>query len=88
MIKTKDLPWTTDPEFLQANDLIENGRLDEAAVILNKYLTENPESIGAWNMLRAIHWPTKRNSCLSRGGWKALRTQHRSENVRSGLAGL
>lgn len=48
--------WTTDPEFFQANDLIENGRLDEAAVILKKYLPEKPDSLGAWNMLRAIHW--------------------------------
>lgn len=51
--------WTTDPECLQANDLIENGRPDEAAVILKKYLTEKPHSIGAWNMLRAIHWRRK-----------------------------
>ena len=50
------ITWTTDPEILQANDLIENGRLDEAAVILKKYLTEKPDSLGAWNMLRAIHW--------------------------------
>jgi tetratricopeptide (TPR) repeat protein len=55
MIEAK-VSWTTDPEFLQANDLIENGKLDEAAVILNKYLTEKPDSLGAWNMLRAIHW--------------------------------
>ncbi|MGC2803950.1 MAG: rhomboid family intramembrane serine protease [Candidatus Acidiferrum sp.] len=50
------IAWTTDPEFLQANDLIENGKLDEAALILNKYLEERPDSLGAWNMLRAIHW--------------------------------
>ncbi len=55
MIEAK-VSWTTDPEFLQANDLIENGKLDEAAVILNKYLAERPDSIGAWNMLRAVHW--------------------------------
>jgi membrane associated rhomboid family serine protease len=50
------ISWTTDPEFLRATDLIENGRLDDAAVILNKYLEETPNSLGAWNMLRAIHW--------------------------------
>ena len=53
MIEAK-VSWTTDPEFLQANDLIENGKLDEAAVILNKYLAEKPDFIGAWNMLRAF----------------------------------
>jgi len=50
------ITWTTDREILQANDLIENGKLDEAAGILNKYLVERPDSLGAWNMLRAIHW--------------------------------
>ena len=48
--------WTTDPEINQASDLIEKSKLEEAAVILNKYLAEEPDSLGAWNMLRAIHW--------------------------------
>jgi membrane associated rhomboid family serine protease len=50
------ISWTTDPEINQASDLIENGKLEGAAVILNKYLAEKPDSLGAWNMLRAIHW--------------------------------
>jgi hypothetical protein len=50
------ITWTTDFELTQAVDLIENGKLEDAAVILNKYLTEKPDSLGAWNMLRAIHW--------------------------------
>jgi membrane associated rhomboid family serine protease len=54
-IETK-ITWTTDLELTQAGDLIENGKLGDAAVILNKYLAEKPDSLGAWNMLRAIHW--------------------------------
>jgi membrane associated rhomboid family serine protease len=50
------ITWTTDPEITQASDLIENGKLDEAALILKKYLEEKPAALGAWNMLRAIHW--------------------------------
>jgi membrane associated rhomboid family serine protease len=50
------ITWTTDLELTQAGDLIENGKLEDAAVILNKYLAEKPDSLGAWNMLRAIHW--------------------------------
>jgi len=50
------ITWTTDPEMNQANDLIQSGKLDEAAIVLNKYLAEKPDSVGAWNMLRAIHW--------------------------------
>ncbi len=48
--------WTTDPEINQASDLIESGKPDEAAAILKKYLEQKPNSLGAWNMLRAIHW--------------------------------
>ena len=50
------ISWTTDPEIYQASDLIENNKLEQAAVILNKYLVEKPDCLGAWNMLRAIHW--------------------------------
>ena len=50
------ISWTTDPEIHQASDLVENNKLEDAAVILNKYLAEKPDALGAWNMLRAIHW--------------------------------
>src|SRR5208283_1311318 len=50
------ISWTTDSEIHQAGALIENGKLSEAATILNKYLTEKPDSLGALNMIRDIHW--------------------------------
>jgi membrane associated rhomboid family serine protease len=50
------ISWTTDLEIHQASDLIENNKLEDAAVILNRYLAEKPDALGAWNMLRAIHW--------------------------------
>jgi hypothetical protein len=48
--------WTADPEIGAANSLMEGGKLDEAATTLNKYLSANPDSVSAWNLLRAIHW--------------------------------
>ena len=50
------ISWTTDSEIQVASGLIEDGKLTEAAAILNRYLTEKPNSLGGWNMLRAIHW--------------------------------
>jgi membrane associated rhomboid family serine protease len=50
------ITWTTDTEINEANHLIENGKLDEAAVVLKTYLGGKPDALGAWNMLRAIHW--------------------------------
>ena len=48
--------WTPEAEIVQANDLMEGGRLDEAAVVLNHYLATNRDSFAAWNLLRAVYW--------------------------------
>jgi membrane associated rhomboid family serine protease len=48
--------WTPAAEVTQASDLMERGRLDEATVVLKNHLAANPDSIEAWNLLRAVHW--------------------------------
>jgi hypothetical protein len=48
--------WTPDPEIVQAGDLMEHGKFDEAAATLNNYLTTKPDSVEAWHLLRAGHW--------------------------------
>jgi membrane associated rhomboid family serine protease len=48
--------WTPAPEITQAGDLMEHGQFDEAAATLNNYLTAKPDSVEAWNLLRAGHW--------------------------------
>jgi len=48
--------WTPDPEITQAGDFMESGKLDEAAATLNNYLTTKPDSVEAWNLLRAVYW--------------------------------
>jgi len=48
--------WTTDPEINQARDLMEQGKLDDAAAILNKYVVGQPDSFNAWGLLRIVHW--------------------------------
>jgi membrane associated rhomboid family serine protease len=48
--------WTPEAEIVQANALIESGKLDEAAVALNQYLARNVDSFAAWNLLRAVYW--------------------------------
>jgi membrane associated rhomboid family serine protease len=48
--------WTPEPEISQANVLMEQGKLLEAAATLNEYLATNPDSFAAWNLLRAVHW--------------------------------
>jgi membrane associated rhomboid family serine protease len=48
--------WTADPEIGQATDLMAQGKLDEAAATLERYLTEKPDSLGGWNLVRTVHW--------------------------------
>jgi tetratricopeptide (TPR) repeat protein len=48
--------WTPDPEITQAGDLMDHNNLDEAAATLNNYLTTKPDSVEAWNLLRAVYW--------------------------------
>jgi tetratricopeptide (TPR) repeat protein len=48
--------WTPGPEISQANELMEQGNLTEAAAILSEFVTDKPDSFAAWNLLRAIHW--------------------------------
>lgn len=48
--------WTQEPEIVQASDLMDTGKLNEAASVLNQYLAANPESLAAWNLLRGVHW--------------------------------
>jgi membrane associated rhomboid family serine protease len=48
--------WTADPQIEQANNLMEQGSLDEAATILNSYLKAQPNSVDALSLLRQIQW--------------------------------
>lgn len=48
--------WTPEAEIVQANDLMESGKLDEAAVVLKEYLATNRHSFAGWNLLRAVCW--------------------------------
>ena len=50
------ITWTNDPEINGASDLVEQGKLDEAVAILNRYVVENPDSFSAWGLLRIAHW--------------------------------
>jgi membrane associated rhomboid family serine protease len=48
--------WTPATEITHASDLMEQREFDEAAKLLNEYLTMKPDSVEAWNLLRAVHW--------------------------------
>ncbi len=52
----EQVAWTPDPEISQAGDLMEHHKFDEAATTLNNYLTTKPDSVEAWNLLRAVYW--------------------------------
>jgi tetratricopeptide (TPR) repeat protein len=56
----EQVAWTAEPEIIEANSLLDRGKLDKAAVVLNEYLATHPESFAAWNLLRAVYWRTSK----------------------------
>jgi membrane associated rhomboid family serine protease len=50
------ISWTADSEIGEASDLIENGKLDQASLLLKEYLATKPDSLGAWSLLRTVYW--------------------------------
>jgi tetratricopeptide (TPR) repeat protein len=52
----EQVAWTAEPEIVKASALMDKKKLNEAASLLNQYLATNPESIAAWNLLRAVYW--------------------------------
>ena len=45
-----------DPQLEQASDLMDHGKLDEAAILLNNHLAAQPDSIDGLSLLRSIYW--------------------------------
>jgi membrane associated rhomboid family serine protease len=50
------ISWTADLEINEASALMDQGKLDGAAAILNRYLVGKPDSLSAWSLLQIVHW--------------------------------
>ncbi len=50
------ISWSSDPEVVRASEAMEQGKLDEAASILQKHVTANPNSADALNLLQQAQW--------------------------------
>jgi membrane associated rhomboid family serine protease len=48
--------WTADPAIVQATDLNEQGKFDDAIVVLKKYIATKPDSIDAYSLLQKLYW--------------------------------
>jgi membrane associated rhomboid family serine protease len=48
--------WTSDPAIDEASELIEKGQTDNAIAVLNSYITSNPDSLDAWNLVQQTYW--------------------------------
>jgi tetratricopeptide (TPR) repeat protein len=48
--------WSPEAEIVQANDMMESGKLNEADEVLNQFLSTNNDSFAAWSLLRAVYW--------------------------------
>jgi membrane associated rhomboid family serine protease len=48
--------WTADPAIVEATELMEHGKLDEAIPVLKNYVAGKPDSIDGYSLLQRIHW--------------------------------
>jgi membrane associated rhomboid family serine protease len=50
------ISWTADPAIVQATQLMEQGKLDEAVSTLQKHVAAKPDSTGAFSLLQQLYW--------------------------------
>ena len=51
-----EIGWTGDPAVVQAQEALDQGKLDEAVSILEKHVAEKPASTDALIILQQVHW--------------------------------
>ena len=51
-----EISWQNDPAIVQATEMLEKGRLDEAAAVLQPYLASSPNSLDGWSLLQQVYW--------------------------------
>ena len=48
--------WTADPAVVQGAELMNQGKVEEAIAILQKYVTEKPDAADAYFLLQQLYW--------------------------------
>jgi membrane associated rhomboid family serine protease len=48
--------WTADPLMVQANELVEQGKIDEAIAKLRECVKTKPDAVDAYAMLQQLYW--------------------------------
>lgn len=48
--------WSADEHFVQATELMEQGKLDEAIAALQRQIAAKPESVEAYHLLSQVYW--------------------------------
>ena len=50
------MSWTADAEIVQANELIEQGKLEEAIMKLRAHIKSKPSAADAYTILQQLYW--------------------------------
>jgi membrane associated rhomboid family serine protease len=48
--------WTADPSIVQATEFMEQGKVEEAIAVLQKYVATKPDSVDAYSLLQQLYW--------------------------------
>ncbi|HYL86097.1 MAG TPA: rhomboid family intramembrane serine protease [Candidatus Angelobacter sp.] len=48
--------WTADPAIVQGTELMNQGKVDEAIAVLQKYVATKPDAVDAYFLLQQLYW--------------------------------
>jgi tetratricopeptide (TPR) repeat protein len=48
--------WTADPAIVQGTELMNQGKVDEAIPVLQKYVATKPDALDAYFLLQQLYW--------------------------------
>ncbi|HKM65823.1 MAG TPA: rhomboid family intramembrane serine protease [Candidatus Acidoferrum sp.] len=76
-----EIAWTGDPAVVQAQDALEQGKLDEAASILEKHVAEKPNSTDALIILQQVQWRRNNIPAYQQASVQLIQTYLKAQNA-------
>jgi len=76
-----EIGWTGDPAVVQAQEALDQGKLDEAVAILEKHVAEKPSSVDALVILQQVHWRRNDIPAYQKASVQLIQAQLKAHNA-------
>jgi len=78
-----EISWTGDPAVVQAQEALDQGKLDEAVAILEKHVAEKPGSTDALIILQQVQWRRSDIPAYQRASVQLIQAYLKNRDVES-----